>query len=73
MKYLFSAVNNAFYPLILKDAYVAAGTWLTDGIEVDESVFLEFIGEPPAGKARGVGDGGMPAWVDAPEPTPLPD
>ena len=63
MKYVFSAINNAFYPLVLQSVYDAAGTWPSDGVEGDDSVYGEFTAEPPDGKTRGVVNG-MPAWVD---------
>ncbi|HDG1698187.1 TPA: phage tail protein [Kluyvera ascorbata] len=63
MKYVFSAISNAFYPLVLQSIYEAAGTWPSDGVEVEESVYDEFTAEAPAGKTRGVVNG-MPAWVD---------
>lgn len=72
MKYLFSD-KGFFYPLDLKDAYVKSGTWPKSGKEVDETVFATFIDTPPEGKVCGVGTDGFPTWVDAPEPTPLPD
>lgn len=67
--YIFSAKNNAFYPVDMMDDYVAAGSWPDDGVDVTKEVFLEFAGIPPTGKERGVGEDGMPVWVDIP-PTP---
>lgn len=61
MKY-FSASENAFYAGELKESYIAADSWPSDALEVDESLYLEFIDEPPAGKYRGVDDAGMPCW-----------
>ncbi|MDC9620153.1 tail fiber assembly protein [Xenorhabdus sp. XENO-7] len=47
------------------------GKWPADGIEVDESVYLEFVANrPPEGKRRVVGENGLPAWGDIPPPTP---
>ncbi len=65
--YIFS--NNAFYPVSMKDIYVAAGSWPEEGIEVSEEVFNTFSGISPDGKTRGQDDEGMPAWVDLPAPT----
>ena len=67
--YIFSAKNNAFYPVDMMDDYVAAGSWPDDGVDVTKEIFLEFAGITPTGKERGVGEDGMPVWVDIP-PTP---
>ncbi|ENU0862216.1 tail fiber assembly protein [Citrobacter amalonaticus] len=66
--FIFSALNNAFYPLELQSRYVEAGSWPEDGIEVNDEIFKEFTGEPPVGKVRGVEDG-FPCWIDVPPPT----
>lgn len=63
MKYVFSAINNAFYPIVLKSVYEAAGNWPGDGVGVADSVYDEFTGEPPDEKTRGVLNG-MPHWID---------
>lgn len=62
----FSPAENAFYATELKESYVSAGSWPTDAIEVQESLYLEFVAEPPAGKYRGVNNSGMPCWLDIP-------
>ncbi|HDT6601772.1 tail fiber assembly protein [Citrobacter freundii] len=67
-KYVFSAKNNAFFPVELKSSYQKAGEWPNDGIEIEDSVATEFMQEPPEGKYRNV-IAGMPAWVDIPPPT----
>ncbi|MBW5342160.1 tail fiber assembly protein [Escherichia coli] len=69
MKY-FSASENAFYAGELKESYIAADSWPSAALEVDESLYLDFIGEPPAGKYRGVNDAGMPCWLEIPPTTP---
>ena len=66
--FIFSALNNAFYPLELQSRYVEAGSWPEDGIEVNDEIFKEFTGEPPVGKVRGVEDG-FHCWIDVPPPT----
>lgn len=66
--YAFS--NGNFYPLSMREIYEKSGSWPNEYIEVDESVFTEFLASPPVGKIRGKGDDGMPAWVDAPPSTP---
>jgi hypothetical protein len=70
MKYYYSTQKNGFYPTCMKQDYICAGTWPDDGIEVDESVFIEFAGNiPPEGKMRIAGDDGLPSWGDIPPPT----
>ena len=68
-EYIYSAKNNAFYPVDMKEDYVAAGSWPDDGVDVSKEIFLEFAGISPAGKERGVGEDGLPEWIDIP-PTP---
>ncbi|HDL7709525.1 TPA: tail fiber assembly protein [Yersinia enterocolitica] len=65
MNYIYSAFSNSFYPLSLKELYVSAGTWPTDGIEVSDEIFNQF-GQPPTGKVRIAGPDGLPAWADIP-------
>lgn len=67
--YVFSPAENAFYLVALKDDYLSAGTWPSDGINIDAEDALVFMGEPPEGKVRGIGDDGLPCWVDLPPPT----
>lgn len=67
MKYLWSAKNNAFFPVALKQIYITAGWDLSDVIPIDEVIAAEFMNTPPDGKIRGVGNG-MPVWIDTPEP-----
>ncbi|CAI1861644.1 MULTISPECIES: tail fiber assembly protein [Serratia] len=62
--YVYSAKNNAFYPISMKTVYQAAGSWPRDGKQIDDSVYLEFAATvPPAGMARITGENGLPAWV----------
>lgn len=63
MDYVYSAKNNAFFPVILLDSYKARGWDTSDAIQVDESVFIEFSSSVPR-KARVVGDDGLPMWQD---------
>lgn len=65
-KYLYSAVDNAFYPYSLEDEYKAAGSWPEDGIDVEDSVFQQFTAEAPKGKVRVAGDDKLPTWGDVP-------
>ena len=66
MNYWFSPANNAFYPVALKESYVNAGSLPNDLIEVEDTIFNEFSATPPDGKMRGIGDSGLPIWVDIP-------
>ncbi|OBU12154.1 tail fiber assembly protein [Morganella psychrotolerans] len=61
--YIYSANNNAFFPTSFIDAYSDFN--LSDAVEVDDSVYLEFI-TPPVGKIRIAGGDGFPAWGDIP-------
>lgn len=69
MEYVYSAKNNAFFPVVMLDSYKDAGWDLSDAIPVDESVQIEFTAYVP-GKKCVAGDDGMPAWGDAPIVTP---
>lgn len=72
--YIYSAVNDAFYPVELREMYEAAETWPIDGVAVDTTIFAEFSGKAPEGKIRAVGDDGFLHWVDAPlSPQPTTD
>ena len=65
--YYWSKTTCAFYPMELKAAYDAAGTWPSDAVGVSDAVFDEYaLSQPPDGKWRGAGSDGMPAWVDLP-------
>lgn len=67
-KYLY--VNNQFLPLAAQSEYIASGMWdEKSGVFVGEDIFQTF---PPTldGRNRVTGKDGMPAWADAPEPTP---
>ncbi|MBD2786629.1 tail fiber assembly protein [Xenorhabdus sp. DI] len=70
MNYYYSAKNNGFYPVSMKQDYINSGSFPDDAIEVDESVFSEFAGNIPLeGKCRIAGNDGLPAWGDIPPPT----
>lgn len=66
--YVYSAKNNAFYPLDMRSDYEDQGTWPDDGIDVDEAIFKAFI-NPPQGKTRAPNENGLPEWVDIPPPS----
>ena len=63
--YIFDSKTQCFFPLALKDRYIAARTWPENGVEVDDDTFSEFQ-VPPAGKMRVAGSDGLPAWADIP-------
>lgn len=69
MNYFYDALTNLFYCDINKQAYIDAGTWPEDMVEVPAETFTEFAGTPPNGKIRIAGDDGLPAWSDLPPPT----
>lgn len=62
-------MNNAFYLSENIDLYKEKGTWPSDAIIVEDSLFDEF-NSPPPGKIRAAGENGLPVWVDIPHPTP---
>jgi Caudovirales tail fibre assembly protein. len=65
-EFIYSAKNNAFYPVDMFSDYESAGTWPDDGKEVDREVFVEFTCATPVGKVRQAGPDGLPAWGDLP-------
>ena len=68
MPAFFSPSQNAFFAGDFREDYEAAGSWPEDAFEVADEAFERFaLNPPPAGKVRGVVNGG-PAWVDAPIP-----
>jgi hypothetical protein len=71
MKIWFSPSSVSFYPDVLKDSYIRAGTFPDDVIEVSEKDFATYSGTPPEGKERGVNEEGLPCWgeIVAPEIT----
>lgn len=68
-EYIYSAKNNAFYPMEMKEDYVVAGSWPDDGKEVTIDCFLEFTSVAHTDKYRVAGDDGFPAWEQVPAPT----
>ncbi|EKF7118223.1 tail fiber assembly protein [Citrobacter freundii] len=68
MKYLWSALNNAFFPEPLLGDYKSAEWDLSDLVEVSADVFTEFSASM-VDKVRVVGGDKMPAWADLPPPT----
>ncbi|MCG3099410.1 tail fiber assembly protein [Enterobacter sp. DRP3] len=68
-EYIYSAKNNAFYPVSMMADYVAAGSWPDDGKEITMDCFLEFTSVAHTDKYRVAGDDGLPAWEQVPAPT----
>ncbi|CDM89614.1 tail fiber assembly protein [Xenorhabdus bovienii] len=62
--YYYSPSEDVFYPEVLKQGYIDAGTWPQDGMKVDESVYIEFTQNTPKGKRRVAGSDGLPTWGD---------
>ena len=65
-KYVYSAINDAFYPASMKEDYISGNCWPTDGVECDEDIFTEYTKEPPTGKVRIAGKDGYPEWGELP-------
>ncbi|WP_140918805.1 tail fiber assembly protein [Limnobaculum xujianqingii] len=68
--YIYSAINNSFYPTELKESYVnSEHGWPSDGVSVSDDTYQLYTDIPPAGMMRVAGNDGLPMWVDVPEPT----
>ncbi|SUB81757.1 Caudovirales tail fibre assembly protein [Pragia fontium] len=68
MSYIYSSKDNSFYPSEFREVYESAGTWPSDGVFVDNAIFIQYS-IILSGKIRGAGDDGMPCWIDSPLPT----
>ena len=62
-EYVWSAKNNSFFPGAALAEYELNGWDLSDVIDVDTALFVEFTRFNP-GKHRVVGIDGLPAWED---------
>lgn len=62
--YYFSPTTFGFYPASMKTSYVLAGTFPSDSVLVEDTVFETYSGNPPSGKKRGTSNGD-PAWVSS--------
>lgn len=67
--YVYSAKSNAFFPVEFLEQYESNGWDLSDVVEVDDQIALQYIGDAPVGKVRIAGKDGYPTWGNAPEPT----
>ena len=59
--FIYSAKDNAIYPVALKQIYVDAGTWPDDGAPITDAMADEFS-KRPADKFMVTGEDGLPAW-----------
>lgn len=66
--FVYSAKDNAIYPVELKPSYVDAGTWPSDGVPITDEMASEFS-ERPADKFMVAGEDGLPAWKMEPPVT----
>jgi len=64
--YKFSSITKLFYQSSLRDAYINAGTWPDESVDVNDETFSEFTQQPPEGKVLGADDKGFPVWLDIP-------
>lgn len=64
--YFYSASENTFLPVILKEQYQKFGTFPEDATEINDEVAVIYMGMPPEGKLRSAGLDGMPMWMDTP-------
>ncbi|EOI6407506.1 tail fiber assembly protein [Yersinia enterocolitica] len=62
-EYVWSAKNNAFFPVTALAEYELNGWDLSDAIDVNTALFVEFT-RFNLGKHRVVGIDGLPAWED---------
>ncbi|ERT13322.1 tail fiber assembly protein [Photorhabdus temperata subsp. temperata] len=68
--YYYSAKTNAFYPIELKENYIAAGSLPDDIMEINSDIYYEYAANnAPEGKYRIAGKNGLPEWADIPPPT----
>ncbi|AMO80097.1 tail fiber assembly protein [Obesumbacterium proteus] len=65
MNYYFSAKENAFYPVDAIESYKKSGTLPDDIVLVNDDLYITYAAElTPEGKYRGVGNDGLPCWLD---------
>ncbi|NHB98017.1 tail fiber assembly protein [Photorhabdus stackebrandtii] len=65
--YYYSEKTNAFYPVELKQNYIASGSLPDDIIEVSDDIYQEYAANStPEGKYRIAGENGLPEWTDIP-------
>lgn len=59
--FIYSAKDNAIYPVALKQIYVDAGTWPDDGVPITDAMADDFS-KRPADKFMVTGEDGLPTW-----------
>jgi hypothetical protein len=69
MIYVFSPSTLGFYDPSNKAAYVAAGTWPSDTVEITDDTAKIYLGQAPDGQTLGADADGNPAWVAVTPPT----
>lgn len=62
MNMLWSAQNNVFIPVLMRQQYETAGWDLSDCTEASSELAAEFMGQAPVGKMRISGSNGLPQW-----------
>lgn len=62
----YSPSKNTWFPVELKDRYVATGTWPADATEYADSVYQAVVVNRPDGKVMQPDANGAPVLVDAP-------
>jgi hypothetical protein len=65
----YSPLKNTFYAPEFRAAYVAAGTWPDDAVEVSDEIYQAMQMRPPE-KIIVSGQDGLPMLSDLPPPTP---
>ena len=69
MNSVYSPSEKAIYPSSFYDAYISAGTWPKDGIDISDDDAEKYSGaNQPTGKMLGYIDNSL-SWVDLPSPT----
>ncbi|KAA6046645.1 phage tail protein [Pantoea sp. Bo_7] len=67
MNMLWSAKNNVFIPVLMRQQYETAGWDLSDCNEASSELVVKYMGQAPVGKMRISGSNSLPQWGDIPE------
>lgn len=67
--YVYSAKNNAFFPVAMLEKYQDSGWYLDDLVDISDDVAKDYMGDVPNGKIRAADKKGFPIWIDSPPPT----
>lgn len=68
--YYYNAKTNSFYPEVLKDDYLRAGTWPEDPVPVSDDDYCRLLSGCADGKIIEGDETGKPVLVDPPPETP---